>query len=135
MPGFELVVTMRGHSGMVGPLAISADGAWLVSGDENGEIRLWSLPGGDIYACAMDLEAMPDSSEGITFETTNSSGETVTYTLPCGAAVPAGAVCTCNCVTGSACSCVGHSVCSCVGYSPCSCVGHSSGGSHYWYPN
>jgi hypothetical protein len=49
----------------------------------------------------------------------------VTYTLPCGSPIPAGAVCTCNCVTVPA-------ACSCDSYSPCSCNSFSS---HYWYPN
>jgi hypothetical protein len=59
----------------------------------------------------------------------------VTYTLPCGSPIPAGAVCVCNCVTAPpACSCVGHTcscdtVCTCD--SVCTCEGHG----HYWYPN
>ncbi len=44
-----------------------------------------------------------------------------TYTLPCGSAIPAGAVCVCNCVTVPA-----APVCTCQGY----CVD-----THYWYPN
>lgn len=45
-----------------------------------------------------------------------------TYTLPCGAPVPSGAVCVCNCVTvPPACECDGA----------CTCAGQS----HYWYPN
>ncbi len=49
----------------------------------------------------------------------------VTYTLPCGSPIPAGAVCSCNCVTVPA-------ACSCDSYNPCSCDSVSS---HYWYPN
>ncbi len=41
-----------------------------------------------------------------------------TYTLPCGSPIPAGAVCTCDCVTVPA----APSVCSCDAI-------------HYWYPN
>lgn len=52
----------------------------------------------------------------------NYSVNGVTYTLPCGSPIPAGAVCTCNCVT------VPRS-CSCDGV--CSCAGET----HYWYPN
>lgn len=54
----------------------------------------------------------------------------LTYTLPCGSPIPAGAVCTCNCVTAppiESCSC--DTVCTCD--TVCSCVGAS----HYWYPN
>jgi hypothetical protein len=71
-----------------------------------------------------------------------------TYHLPCGSPIPAGAVCTCNCVVvPKACSCVGHQSCSCVGHQSCSCVGHQTctcvgntscscvSVSHYWHPN
>lgn len=45
-----------------------------------------------------------------------------TYHLPCGAPIPPGAVCTCNCVTvPTPCECDGA----------CQCAGQS----HYWYPN
>jgi hypothetical protein len=53
------------------------------------------------------------------------------YTLPCGSAIPAGAVCTCNCVTvpaSTTCQC--DRVCTC--NTVCSCDNFSS---HYWYPN
>lgn len=46
-----------------------------------------------------------------------------TYNLPCGAPLPAGAVCICNCVTvPTPCSCDGA----------CSCDRQTN---HYWYPN
>jgi hypothetical protein len=77
----------------------------------------------------------PTGKDGITYKFTDLYGNTHTYTLPCGAPLPEGAVCTCNCV----------SVCSCVGYvaPSCSCDKHKgSGGSvctcnlvTYWYPN
>ena len=98
----------------------SPDGSMLVLGSAEGEITIWSYPDLQLLGCPMDLMEMEASAEGITYNTTNSAGETVTYTLPCGSPLPAGAVCTCNCVSGSGCSCVGHS---------------SGGGSHYWHPN
>lgn len=54
-----------------------------------------------------------------------------TYSAPCGTPLPAGAVCTCDCVSVPAggCTCVGHTSCSCVSDKGCSAV------SHYWYPN
>jgi len=121
------------------------DSRYLVIGDETGVIKLYSLVDGQEIACMVDLTASTESVEGIEY-TVSESGQTVTYTMPCGSPIPAGAVCVCNCVAGSGCacvghttcSCVGHTTCSCVGYSPCSCVSHSSGCSavyHYWYPN
>jgi hypothetical protein len=50
------------------------------------------------------------------------AGDGKIYHLPCGAAIPPGMVCSCNCV----------SICSCDG--ACSCDGHVDDG-HYWYPN
>lgn len=64
----------------------------------------------------------------------------VTMWAKCGAVIPATAICTCNCVTGSqvcacdsVCSCDSHTTCTCVGV--CSCAGDTGGGSHYWHPN
>lgn len=63
---------------------------------------------------------------GIEYTKVDSSGRTITYTLPCGSPIPAGAVCTCNCVT------VPAAGCSCDGYVSCTCDAVTS---HYWYPN
>lgn len=58
----------------------------------------------------------------------------VTMWAKCGAAIPATAICTCNCVTGSqVCSCDSHTTCTCD--TVCSCAGDTGGGSHYWHPN
>jgi len=54
-----------------------------------------------------------------------------TFTLPCGSPIPAGAVCTCNCVTvpvAAAPGCTCNEVCTCD--TICTCQGD-----HYWYPN
>lgn len=64
-----------------------------------------------------------------------------TYTLPCNSPIPAGAVCTCNCVTvpmgrgtkrmnGTVCTC--NLVCTCD--TVCGC-NNNVVTSHYWYPN
>lgn len=76
----------------------------------------------------------PPGTPGTTepgMEGTEYTVEGETYTAPCGTPIPAGAVCTCNCVSVpvGGCSCVGHTDCSCVGNTGCSAV------SHYWYPN
>lgn len=62
---------------------------------------------------------------GIDYTFTDEYGNVYNYTLPCGSTVPAGATCTCNCVTVP---------------TNCSCVDHTAGGCscdvvHYWYPN
>jgi len=81
---------------------------------------------------------------GINYSYKDNYGNTFAYSLPCGSEIPAGAVCTCNCVT----------VCACDGYDAatpdtggsgggggCSCDSHGGGKSggcpsyHYWHPN
>ena len=105
-----------------------------------------SLPDLEIIGCPVDLKEMKDDTKGIEVKGTDpATGQTVTYTLPCGSPIPEGAVCVCNCVAGEVCSCVGHvvctcdAVCSCVGntYTYCSCdtVCTCEGDGHYWYPD
>ena len=94
-----------------------------------------------IIGCPLDLKEMKDDVKGIEVKRTDPvTNETVTYTLPCGSPIPAGAVCVCNCVEGSVCSCDGHNPCTCHSYVPpsCGCQGNctcESVGPHYWYPN
>lgn len=60
---------------------------------------------------------------GLDYSYTDEYGNVYNYNLPCGAAIPPGATCTCNCVTvPKTCSCVDNVGCS------CDVV-------HYWYPN
>ena len=128
LPDGELITTLEGHLDEVRRLVFSPDGTLLISGGEEGTIRLWSLPEGEFATCLMDLAANESGVEGVSYEVELPSGQTVEYTLPCGAPIPAGAVCVCNCVAGSytpPCSCVGHT---------CSCVGYVAPGGHYWYP-
>ena len=105
-----------------------------------------SLPDLVITGCPVDLKEMKDDTKGIEVKGTDPvTGQTITYTLPCGSPIPAGAVCVCNCVAGSVCSCDGHTVCTCdkvcscdTYVAPCSCnsVCTCEGvGPHYWHPN
>ncbi len=123
LPSGVLLKTWQGHSHMVRSLAISPDGEMLVSGSGYRKIKLWSLPNGESLNCLIDLEICTDKVEGITYKRRDSSREIQSYTLPSGSPIPAGAVCTCNTVSGSVCSCVSHR--------SCSCVSHT--GSHYWH--
>jgi WD40 repeat protein len=107
------------------------DDTLIVAYYDIGVVEIYSIPGGELAMCLMDVASSPPEAEGIEIEV-EVEGKVETYTLPCGSPIPAGAVCTCNCVGGSG---SGLPTCSCVGHSSCSCVGHTSGGSHYWYPN
>lgn len=130
------------------PVVVSKTGeSCAVASDKS--ILFISLPDFGIIGCPVDLSEMKDTSKGIEVKKTDPvTGHTVTYTLPCGAPIPEGAVCVCNCVAGEVCSCVGHvvptycscdTVCSCVGntYTYCSCdtVCTCEGDGHYWYPD
>jgi WD40 repeat protein/transcriptional regulator with XRE-family HTH domain len=43
---WRLLATLRGHSGVVAGMALSADGGLLASGSEDGTVRLWEAPSG-----------------------------------------------------------------------------------------
>lgn len=160
-PQATFVKILRGHTAAVSALLFTADERLLVSGSHDGTIRLWSVPDGREIARLIDLDASPKSAEGVQYRGRTTEGRWITYTLPCGSPIPAGAVCTCNCVPGTyvgsvpictcdtvpvctcntvavcscntvpTCTCLG--VCSCVGVCTCQSVG--GGGGHYWYPN
>jgi WD40 repeat protein len=118
----------------ISALAFSPNGDVLATGDQKGTIRLWAVQEGREKACLFDPAANPPETEGARYSV-EVDGKMVEYTLPCGAPIPPGAVCICNCVASTGCSCVGNASCSCDSYkAPCSCVGDSSG-NHYWYPN
>lgn len=134
LPDGDLLSTLKGHRGDVMALAVNSNGSVLVSGGGDNAIKLWNLPSGEFTTCLVDITILPNDEEVNQYEIETEEG-VISYTLPCGADIPAGAVCTCNCVAGLGCTCVGHTSCSCVGHS-CSCDSHSSGGSsHYWHPN
>lgn len=108
----------------------------MVTPDKSGSYRSnWRLQapdgtyfGDELYVviAVASRTAIPPGEKGVRI-TTTVGGQTITWTMPCGSAIPPGAVCTCNCVSVPA-------ACSCVGYSSCSCVGHTVT-IHYWYPN
>ena len=121
MPDGALVKTLKGHD-LVHSVTVSPDGKLLVSGDAMGSIRQWSLPDGKRLACLVDLAASSNKVEGSTYTVMdNVTGQTLTYTLPCGSPIPPGTTCACNCVPGSlktelkpreTCTCV--PVCTCM---------------------
>ncbi|MBQ6508871.1 MAG: twin-arginine translocation signal domain-containing protein [Flexilinea sp.] len=109
-------------------LAVSGDGTKLAVSRKN-SILFVSLPDLKLIGCPVDLKEMKDNTKGVKVEGVDVvTGKKVTYTMPCGAEIPAGAVCTCNCVAGS--------TCACNSYKSCSCNSHrTSYSSSYWYPN
>ena len=153
LPDGALQQTLVGHSKRVNALAISPDGTLLASGSDDKTIRLWSLPQGKQLLCLLDLKANYKTTKGVQYKSVNQYGQTITYTLPCGSPIPAGAVCICNCVLGSLTMPANHTqsfsstgvctcdlICTCNTVCTCQAVGSPGGypggyGGHYWYPN
>lgn len=149
LPQGKKLKTLKGHTAAVTSLAISNDGALLASGSADRSVRIWDLETGT-HKALIDLAVNRRDVRGTQFQGSDNFGQSVTYTLPCGSPIPAGAVCVCNCVPGTIgksnrsfdatgiCSCVlvctCNSVCTCL--SVCSCVGNATTYSyHYWYPD
>lgn len=132
--GWASKATLTGHQGCIESLAVSAKHKLLATGDETGRVMLWKLPAGELIYCLTDLEAISDKLEGAKYKVMGSEGRWIEYTLPCGAPLPQGAICICNCVPGSICTCnkicTCDTVCGCVGNTVCTCDSI-----HYWYPN
>ena len=118
-------------------LCIRYDGKILAAASGK-RILFWSLPDGKLLGCPIDLKEQKDSIKGVEIQRVDEvTGETVTFTLPCGADIPDGAVCVCNCVGGSICSCDSYvyvppqqQICTCDAV--CTC---DTEGGHYWYPD
>ena len=130
LPGVNLEKTFK-QDDIVHAMVISPDGKFLISSNNDKTIKLWSLPEVELIHCMLDLRC--SVVEGTTYNVTI-DGRTVTYTLPCGSPISAGAKCICNCVPGSGCTtnmpvctceaytiCTCDSVCTCQSYSPCTC--------------
>jgi WD40 repeat protein len=123
LPDGAPVKTLSGpisdYARWVSSTAISPDGKLLAAGNEAGAVKLWWLPDGrPLPECLMDVEVSTTDVKGIQYTRGGAS-----YTQGCGSTLPAGAVCTCNCVPGKLCSCVSHT------------GGGGGGGGHYWHPN
>lgn len=121
-------VQTAAHTDILTAIGLTRDGQ-LISASKDKSVKLWNTANGLAFAmCMIDLAANGSSVTGSKYTL-----DGVTYTVPCGTALPAGAVCSCNCVPGSACSCVAYSPCSCVcvlygictcNPQSCSCIGN-----------
>ncbi len=121
----SLVKEITLGSGMSAGPVVSRDGIQLAVSLSN-SLLFFSLPDMQLSSCPVDMNVLKDGEKGVEITGKDPvTGEEYQYALPCGAAIPDGSVCTCNCVAG-------RGGCSCVGYSD---SGGSSGGSHYWHPN
>jgi len=102
LPDGKFLATLEGHKTEVNSLAVTPDGKMLISGDSAGVIILWNWVERKIHSFLFDRAVNESKQKGITYNVYNKiTGQTLTYTLPCGSPIPPGAVCTCNCVPGT----------------------------------
>jgi len=97
----QMARVFRGHTSFTQAADFSPDGTRIVSGDNHGALKLWEIETGQqLSICFFDPEDTPSNVETITYEATDERGIARTYIQPCGAPIPADAICTCNCVAG-----------------------------------
>ena len=115
-PGLQLVRSLGPTTGLSLSLDMDSTGSYLAIASGK-SVQLYSLPSGNpVAVCFMDVLASESTASGAEYTRKGAN-----YTVACGASLPAGAVCTCNCVPG-ACPCVQNTGCTCVGDTGCSCV-------------
>lgn len=119
-------------AGNINALEFTPDNRLLACATGNGAVVLWDLGKRKVHGMLFDPAANASDVKGLTYTARDAlTGQTVTYTMPCGAPIPAGAVCVCNCVPGAGCSCVSFTPSrGGGGYRTCTCVPV-----HYWHPN
>ena len=90
----------------VSALRFSPDSQLLAAGTDIGTIVFWETDSFEQVNdtpddCLFDKDAAPLEDEFNTVRVTDDEGISRTYTLPCGAPIPTGAICTCDCVPGT----------------------------------
>ena len=49
----QVLKVFKGHAGVVNAVAISTDGAKIVSGSDDKTVRVWSMETGEVQACML----------------------------------------------------------------------------------
>jgi len=98
---WELIDIVVARGAAVTQVAFDPAGESFAVANDAGRLSLWKGADRSFRTCLIDLAATPSSAKGATYSERNELGQVITYTLPCGSPIPAGATCTCNCVPGS----------------------------------
>ncbi|MCL1889240.1 MAG: WD40 repeat domain-containing protein [Desulfovibrionaceae bacterium] len=117
-PFVKADLDLKGHKG-IRSLAFSKDSRFLASGGDGGRLRVWEMltpgdPPARLRAALFDPEAMKKNTS---VQYGNRADQGV-FSGRCGEPLPAGAICTCNCVSGKytppvpVCTC--DKICTCV---------------------
>lgn len=100
MPNGKFDATLKGHPSSVRDIAVTPDSRYAAVSSAN-TVVIWDLENRKIHTHLFDPAATGKDTEAQSYNVFDkSTGQWITYTLPCGSPIPAGAVCTCNCVPG-----------------------------------
>jgi hypothetical protein len=102
VPDGRLLATLEAPGSDAKAMTITPDCKTLATGDYSGVVTLWDLEKPGFRTFLFDVAVNSSEVKGITYNVYDKvTGQTITYTLPCGSPIPPGAVCTCNCVPGA----------------------------------
>ncbi len=102
LPDGRLLATLEAPGSDAKAMTITPDSKTLATGDYSGVVTLWDLEKPGFRTFLFDVAVNSSEVKGITYNVYDKvTGQTITYTLPCGSPIPPGAVCTCNCVPGA----------------------------------
>lgn len=100
MPDGKFAASLKGHPSSVREIAVTPDSRYAAVSSA-GSVVIWDLEKRKIHTHLFDPESTRKGTEAQSYNVFDkSTGQWITYTLPCGSPIPAGAVCTCNCVPG-----------------------------------
>ncbi len=100
MPGGKFDASLKAHPSSVRDIAVTPDSRYAAV-SAAGSVVIWDLEERKIHTHLFDPESTRKGTEAQSYNVFDkSTGQWITYTLPCGSPIPPGAVCTCNCVPG-----------------------------------
>ncbi len=100
MPDGKFDASLQGHPSSVRDIAVTPDSRYAAVSSA-GSVVIWNLEKRQIHTHLFDPDSTRKGTEAQSYNVFDkTTGQWITYTLPCGSPIPPGAVCTCNCVPG-----------------------------------